>query len=67
MAPENTVKAAKNFPKTMDDRDTGEVRSSCSVFVFLSSLKDFIVKRGKITAENKSINVKYVVTSPDIE
>jgi hypothetical protein len=47
--------------------DTGEVSRSCSVFAFLSSEKDFIVRRGSTIAERIIIKVKKLVTSADIE
>ena len=41
------VNAEKNLPRTICVVETGEVNSSCSVFVFFSSLKDLIVRIGK--------------------
>jgi hypothetical protein len=38
--------------------DTGEVRSSCSVFVLFSSLKVFIVRTGKNSISTKIIPEK---------
>ena len=45
----NIVSAAKNFASTMPVRETGAVRSSCSVRVRRSSEKDFIVRSGITT------------------
>ena len=44
--PAKSVKAARNLPITMPKSEMGAVRSSCSVRVLRSSLKDFMVRSG---------------------
>ena len=57
--PPNIVKAARNFANTMPIRLTGEVRISCSVLIFRSSEKLFIVSSGTeiFTAETAMIDL----------
>ena len=60
--PANMVNAARNFAKTIPMRLIGEVSRSCSVRIFLSSLKLFIVRSGtRIMNMNMTI-MKYVPT-----
>ena len=49
----------RNFAKTMPKMLTGDVSSICSVRVFRSSEKSFIVRMGMSTVNINSITVKY--------
>ncbi|MPN21710.1 hypothetical protein SDC9_169090 [bioreactor metagenome] len=44
----NTVMAARYFPTTTPDTDTGEVKRSCSVLIFFSSANSRMVSIGDI-------------------
>ena len=49
------MNAAKNFPNTIPVIVTGEVRSNCSVRIFRSSEKSFMVSSGISTIKAKII------------
>ena len=59
----NIQNALKNLPKTSEKTDTGEVKSSWSVFVRRSSLKLLIVSTGKNTIIIMRIKEKYPLVS----
>ena len=53
----------KNLPRTICVVEIGAVKRSCSVFVFFSSLKLFIVKIGKKIISTKIAPAKYTEVS----